>query len=301
MICAAVLAVAAFAAPANVSAEPAALRGDAGQSAAIALSVAAAIGVTELFLKPRLAPSPARWTDRDPSGTDTLNPLDRSAYRLRWDRADVAGRVSDLGLVVSLLSALGLSAVTAFRDGERPRQIALDAMITAESTAVAMAINQATKFIAGRERPCKHFAPSRPSRPPPGAPGSAGPCGADRFDENLSSFSGHTTLVASSWASRGTVAMLRGNALAPLLWGSGLVFTLATGYLRIAAGKHYLSDVLVGAIFGAAAGVLIPLTFHGPSEGPEAPRDRPLASGAAPLRASRDRAEASAMGFSFVF
>jgi hypothetical protein len=267
----------------------------------IALSVAGALSVTEIFLKPRLAPSPARWTDRDANGTDTLNALDRSAYRLRWERDAVAGRVSDVGLVVSSLSAFGLSAVTALREGERPGEIALDATIIAESTFVAMAINQATKFIAGRERPCRHFAPSRPSRPPSGAPGSAGPCGADRFDENLSSFSGHTTLVASSWASSGTVAMLRGNALAPLLWASGVVFTLATGYLRIAAGKHYLSDVLVGAIFGSAVGVLVPLTFHDRVSAPEAPRDRPRASGAAPSQASADRVGERALGFSFVF
>src|SRR3712207_8827910 len=50
------------------------------------------------------------------------------------------------------------SALTAARTGEKLPDIALDLAIVAESTAIAMAINQATKLIAGRERPCKHFA-----------------------------------------------------------------------------------------------------------------------------------------------
>jgi hypothetical protein len=298
---AALLAAAVISAPSKSFAEPPALHGDALQSAAIALAVAGAVGVTELILKPRLAPSPARWPDRDPNGADTLNALDRSASRLRWESEATARRLSDIGLLVSSLSALSMSAVTARLEGERLSEFALDAAIITESTAVAMAINQATKFIAGRERPCKHFEPSWSSRPLPGSPGSVGPCGADRFDENLSSFSGHTTLVASSWAASGTVAVLRGNPLAPLLFGTGAIFTLATGYLRIAAGKHYLSDVLVGAVLGSAVGFLVPFTFHGRTSTFEATRSGPAASGSAPSRALGGRAAERAFRFSFVF
>jgi membrane-associated phospholipid phosphatase len=35
-----------------------------------------------------------------------------------------------------------------------------------------------------------------------------------------------------------------------------------SGYLRIAADKHYLSDVLTGALLGSAMGVAIPLLLH---------------------------------------
>ena len=34
------------------------------------------------------------------------------------------------------------------------------------------------------------------------------------------------------------------------------------GYLRIAADKHYLSDVTVGAVLGTLIGAGIPLLFH---------------------------------------
>jgi membrane-associated phospholipid phosphatase len=56
---------------------------------------------------------------------------------------------------------------------------------------------------------------------------------------------------------------MRGYRLAPLVWGVGMPLAAATGYLRIAADKHYLTDVVVGALFGAAVGVALPLLAHG--------------------------------------
>ena len=43
-----------------------------------------------------------------------------------------------------------------------------------------------------------------------------------------------------------------------------LNFTLAasTAYLRIAADKHYFSDVLVGSAFGMASGIAVPLMWR---------------------------------------
>jgi membrane-associated phospholipid phosphatase len=46
------------------------------------------------------------------------------------------------------------------------------------------------------------------------------------------------------------------------VWATGFSLAAFVGYLRIAADKHYMSDVLVGAATGTAAGVLIPLLFH---------------------------------------
>jgi len=43
-----------------------------------------------------------------------------------------------------------------------------------------------------------------------------------------------------------------------LIWGSSLILASLTGYARYESGEHYLSDVIVGAIVGSAAGYLIP-------------------------------------------
>ena len=63
-------------------------------------------------------------------------------------------------------------------------------------------------------------------------------CGIDSASSSF--YSLHTAFAASS------------------IGGPRLVFTIplttSTGYLRIAAGKHYLTDTIVGALVGAAAG-----------------------------------------------
>jgi membrane-associated phospholipid phosphatase len=35
------------------------------------------------------------------------------------------------------------------------------------------------------------------------------------------------------------------------------------GYFRIAADRHYLTDVLTGALLGTGMGILLPWLFHG--------------------------------------
>jgi len=44
-----------------------------------------------------------------------------------------------------------------------------------------------------------------------------------------------------------------------LVLGLSLAAASATGYLRVRAGKHYWSDVVVGALVGGAVGLLVPL------------------------------------------
>ena len=65
--------------------------------------------------------------------------------------------------------------------------------------------------------------------------------------------------------SSGTIASLRGYSLAPLVWGSGALIALSTGYLRIAADKHYLSDVLTGLVIGGTAPKRVLLRAAGPA------------------------------------
>ena len=43
-----------------------------------------------------------------------------------------------------------------------------------------------------------------------------------------------------------------------MIWGAGLGLAVTTAYLRIAADRHYATDVLAGSAFGIAAGIAIP-------------------------------------------
>jgi membrane-associated phospholipid phosphatase len=77
--------------------------------------------------------------------------------------------------------------------------------------------------------------------------------------------------------SSGTIASLRGYRGAPWVWGSGLLLASTIGYLRIAADKHYLSDVLVGASVGSLVGFAVPFFFHRKSASTEPTKMAPSA------------------------
>jgi membrane-associated phospholipid phosphatase len=102
---------------------------------------------------------------------------------------------------------------------------------------------------------------------------------AQRKDDNLSFYSGHTSLTFTLATASGTVASLRGYSLAPAIWSAGLGVAALAGWLRIAADKHYLSDVLVGAVAGSLAGVLLPVLFHGRRDPVAGPVIDPTAAG----------------------
>jgi membrane-associated phospholipid phosphatase len=134
----------------------------------------------------------------------------------------------------------------------------LDQLIIGETTVVAAVINQVAKFALARERPFVHYLPR--------APNALRELTSSPSDDNLSFFSGHTTVAFAIATSSATVASMRGYRLAPVLWGTGLTLAASVGYLRIAADKHYLSDVLTGALVGSIVGVAVPLIFHSPKE-----------------------------------
>lgn len=220
---------------------------------ALALSFALEVG------KPWVAPERCLWCARAPDGGSALNALDRDTRSaLVWRSPHVAATLSDVaGLVVAPGLAYGGVAVAGGRDGAGAA-FPVDALVVLEASALAVAATQVVKVAAGRQRPFAHardVAAAEGGRPAP-TPTSR--------DENLSFLSGHTSLTMALATASGTVATMRGYSGAPLVWATGVPFSLLTGYLRIGADRHYLTDVLAGAALGAACGVLVPLVFHPP-------------------------------------
>jgi membrane-associated phospholipid phosphatase len=199
--------------------------------------------VTEL-LRGSLAPDRCRWCDRDGNGADSLNGFDAAGRGLRWATPATAKTLSDV-LVFGLLPA-GAVATSIFTgpNDHRAERASKDVWLIAESVVLAGATVQATKFIFARERPEHHF----------GAP--------TQSDSFVSFFSGHTSSAFAMVTSTAMLATMRRNAWAPVAWGVGGALAATAGYLRIAADKHYMTDVLVGAAVGTAFGVGVPL-LHG--------------------------------------
>ncbi len=214
---------------------------------------AAAVWLGAEALKPQLARSACRWCDRNSDGTDALNSVDadvRSA--LRWSSTSTAAAISDvLGYGLLPGAALAWNALASHRAGGRWSTIGTDALLVGEALMVASALSQIAKFAVARERPFVHALPSA-EKPHTESPS----------DNNLSFFSAHTMWAFTVVTASGTVASLRGYREAPAVWAVGIPLAATTGYLRIAADKHYLSDVIVGALAGTAIGVGIPLLFH---------------------------------------
>ncbi len=202
-----------------------------------------AYALSEVF-KADLAPESCRWC-----ATNDFDDAVRDG--LVWDDRASAKTASDvLGFALAPALAIGLGAFAARADGQLDN-VPEDALIVAEATAIAMDLNQLVKLAAGRERPfVRALDPADKELVP------------NRADSNLSFYSGHTTFTTALAASAGTVATMRGYRWAPLVWGVGLPIAATAGYLRIAADRHYASDVIVGGLIGGAVGVAVPLLLH---------------------------------------
>lgn len=78
---------------------------------------------------------------------------------------------------------------------------------------------------------------------------------------NVSSFfSGHTTAAFTTAVFTAYTYQLKhkGSPLVPWVWGGTLGAAATVGGLRIAAGKHFPSDILAGAAVGSLMGYLVP-------------------------------------------
>jgi membrane-associated phospholipid phosphatase len=76
----------------------------------------------------------------------------------------------------------------------------------------------------------------------------------------LSFYSGHSTFAFSTAVSFATIMSKRFDEIwqKSLIWGIPLTLASGVAFLRVNAGKHFLTDVMVGATIGSLIGWLIP-------------------------------------------
>jgi membrane-associated phospholipid phosphatase len=77
-------------------------------------------------------------------------------------------------------------------------------------------------------------------------------------EDHLSFWSGHTTTAFSAAAAAGYVAQMRGYHSWPWVYAVGFTAAGAVSYLRVAGDKHWMTDVVVGAVVGTGVGFLVP-------------------------------------------
>jgi membrane-associated phospholipid phosphatase len=225
--------------------------------------------LSETVLKKPLAPAECRWC-----ATNTFDTAVRSTFFPQLlpsaeGQRDFHVASNVLGLVALPLAVLGLDALYSLRDGVFLEAFPIDVVLIVETVFAAQNVNQITKFAVGRARPFTI-----------GATPELLANASDPADANLSFFSGHSMFAFAAVASGATIAKLRGYRLWWLTWVVGLPMAATTAIFRLAADKHWATDVLLGSALGVAAGVLMPTFLHG-SVGPLQARVVPAGTGLA--------------------
>jgi membrane-associated phospholipid phosphatase len=183
-----------------------------------------------------LTPGTCRWCE--PPG------LDRNArLHLRWDNTSRAATISDVLLVGIPSSLIALDYfVLEHKDVHR---FAEDVLVGLEALAVTAVVTDAIKYGVARRRPDAWASGVRKN-----------------FGDDNSFVSGHASGTFAAAAAFGTVAMLRGYPSWPFIYAAGFTGAATVSYLRVAADRHWLTDVLSGAALGTGIGIGLPLLLH---------------------------------------
>lgn len=194
-----------------------------------------------------------RWAGCSACDRSALGGLDR---RVLGNEDLTAAHVSDALLFTAIGAPFLADLADALASGRRapggPRHAAAgwgkDAVVLLEVLAVNLGLTDLVKFAVRRPRPYSYEASS--------------PLGDVHDNEaRLSFYSGHastTFAMATAYATLFTLRHPRARAAVPM-WIAALGLGTATSVLRVVAGKHFWTDVLTGALAGAAVGVLVPV------------------------------------------
>lgn len=206
------------------------------------VAVASALALGTELAKGEL-PGPSCGLTCDPQG---INALDRTVPGNRSAAANLASHVF-VGAAIGLPFALDLIDVLANRQPGGMRGYGEDFLVLAEVLTINFALNNVIKFAVRRPRPLA-YDPNFDI--------------ADRTEPEaaLSFYSGHSATAFAMATSYSYLFMRRhpGSKLIVPVWLISEAMAVTTAYLRVHAGKHFYTDVIMGAVVGSAIGLLIP-------------------------------------------
>ena len=212
------------------------------------LDAAVVLGSATLWLAPSVANTGNAPLGCNPCDGSRVNGLDRWVIGNRssaWDRtSDV------LAIAIPSLSALG-GALSVHPYGYRGWFE--DLLLVAESMSVGGMLNQLVRHAVRRPRPFMYEGDARLEL-------------RSDFDSTLSFYSGHTSTVFAA-ATTFTYSYFLRHPEAKSRWlvlaGSLLACSIMP-VARVAAGEHFVSDVLAGAAVGTAVGLIVPALHRRP-------------------------------------
>lgn len=179
---------------------------------------------------------------------NTVNGFDRTAT-YNWDQS--ADTFSDIVLFTT--PALPLVFVIPQLKNKKWDHAATLGVMYVEVFLFTKGINDLTKSLAGRTRPYLY---------------NTAFTAEERFamqgdgpHANASFFSGHSsaTFAAAVLFSKMYTDIYGKGTWSKIIWGTTLTLAAATATCRVVAGKHFPTDVIVGAIAGSTIGYAIPV------------------------------------------
>lgn len=193
------------------------------------------IGVTSLGVTGAYYDSDLLIQARCPCDANELNSLDRSVVGNHNDNLD---HLSDAGVVV----AATLPVYLDWRELGFSQEFKEDAVVFLETLTVNASLVTFAKYNVQRPLPRTY----------------AGDRALEKSARGYRSFySGHTSTVFAALSTASyTYNLRKGHDMWP--WIVTGVFGAGIGYARIAAGKHFYTDVIVGAGMGTMVGILVP-------------------------------------------
>jgi len=153
--------------------------------------------------------------------------------KLRWDldEIDNAKTASDILLYGLFLG--GIPFTPLISDGDYKTMV----LANVEIMAINGLVTDIVKHTVNRKRPSSYYQTRNEGN-----------------DTYKSFFSGHTSQAFSIGTSTAIMLSRSHPDKKILIWGSAITLAATTGYFRIAADKHYMTDVLSGALAGSMIG-----------------------------------------------
>lgn len=185
---------------------------------------------------------------QSPGDLDDVNGLDRWVARGSLGGTDGPHLASNVLFGIACGAAVLVPLSTAMVDGNAAG--GTDLVLVLEALAWNAAVANLVKLAVRRPRPLSYIQLREGTFDP------------DATDSSLSFYSGHTSTVAAVAAALTTIDFMRRPAGCPRPWlllASGAAVTILTGAMRVAAKRHFVTDVAAGAVIGTAIGVAVPM------------------------------------------
>jgi membrane-associated phospholipid phosphatase len=158
--------------------------------------------------------------------------------------SSVSQTASQVAITVMLSVPLVLDAVDVRISGGSWAHVGEDVVVMTEALVVNGGLNELVKVAVQRPRPFTYDGK-----------------GLSNPDSYLSFYSAHTSNAFAMGMAYATTFSLRhpDSGYRYLVYGAVIAGGGTTGLLRVLAGKHFPTDVIVGAVAGSAIGITVPL------------------------------------------